>query len=144
MDFMGQGHSVRAWCGKSGVPFYTTMQWCIDQHDFRDAVFRGHNLSQLYWERQLMSVVNEDLKGKAATAVIFALKTRFKSDWGETEVDFSRMDDRELIERVMAYLFQSKNKNVEQIIAEMSASHGNKQFLIDKTGEELDESMRDK
>lgn len=99
---MKQGYSLASFAGDIGKSRDTVYNWMKKYPEFKEAHQVGKQLALKFFETMLinctMGIIPEQLKQLGSkkidvTAVIFALKTRFHKDYGETQkIDHSSSD----------------------------------------------------
>lgn len=90
VELMAQGDSQIMICAKFGISRMTFRNWCSKDSDFykpdfAEAVERGLELAQAFWETELRKAtlgINQDAN---STLMIFTLKNRFREDWRESQ-----------------------------------------------------------
>lgn len=59
IDFLAEGKSVTQLSAHMGVHKSTIYQWAKDYPEFSDALTRGRELSQAYWETELVEMMRD-------------------------------------------------------------------------------------
>lgn len=110
---MRQGLSFETFAAKIDVNRDTIYEWRNQHDEFSDAVKKGFDLSQTYWEQMGVAGMAGKIKNFNATIWIFNMKNRFKwRDRQPEEVDvvvnnYSNMSEEDLDAQI-----QEKQKNL--------------------------------
>lgn len=89
-DLFDEGASKAEVCLTIGICFETFENYQKKYPDFSEAVKRGLQISQGWWEMKGRKASMGGVEGFNATAYIFNMKNRFKHDWKDKhEVEHS-------------------------------------------------------
>lgn len=75
------GETLAGMAERCDVHRETLNDWIAQHPEFSDAVKRGLQKSQIWWERQGRLATFGGTEGFNATSYIFHMKNRFKDDW---------------------------------------------------------------
>ena len=80
-----QGMSITEVSVNIGISKETFNVWRKENKDFSDAVKRGIEASQAWWESKGRQATFGGVQGFNATSYIFNMKNRFSEDWREKQ-----------------------------------------------------------
>lgn len=83
-EYLSQGFSVLAACGKCGFAKSTCYLWMEDHPEFSDAIKSGQAAAAAWWEERLMKIA--DGGDGNATAAIFGVKNRSRDEYQDKVV----------------------------------------------------------
>ncbi len=106
-ELFKEGASKAEICLELDICFDTFQDYQVQQPLFLEAVKKGMQISQGWWEQKGRQATVGGIEGFNATSFIFNMKNRFKHDWRDKqEVDnthsFGDISDDELEEKIKA------------------------------------------
>jgi hypothetical protein len=103
-EVLRSGKSKAHVCCKIGISRPTLYDWVSAHQEFSDAVSRGMQHSQAYWEDIGEQGVTGELERFSATPWIFTMKNRFRDDYAEDKAENKSISDsivEKLIDRLV-------------------------------------------
>lgn len=98
-EILASGKSLAAVCAKLDIARPTLYEWRDTYPEFRNAISRGLDRCQAYWEEIGHSGITGGYEKFSATPWIFTMKNRFRADYAE-EKDV-KSDNAVLIEKLI-------------------------------------------
>lgn len=99
-DILSKGKSLAAVCAELDICRDTLYEWRESKPEFKEALARGLQKCQLYWEEMGIKGTAGKLKGFSAPAFIFTLKNRFREDYAEQKEEKSEATS--LLEKIIS------------------------------------------
>lgn len=80
---LSSGKSLAAVCAAMDIGRQTLYDWKDKHVEFKEALDRGIQKAQSYWEEMGCDGISGEIKGFAAAPWIFTMKNRFRDDYSE-------------------------------------------------------------
>jgi hypothetical protein len=99
-----QGKSKAAVCAKLDISRPTLYNWCAKYPEFDQAVNRGMQKAQEYWEDLGEQGIKGDIEKFGAAPWIFTMKNRFREDYAEDKSESNTVPEAivmQLIDRLV-------------------------------------------
>lgn len=80
---LSTGKSLAAVCASMNIGRSTLYEWRDNHSEFREAIERGLQKAQAYWEDVGLDGITGEIKSFGAAPWIFTMKNRFRDDYKE-------------------------------------------------------------
>ena len=91
IEYLAQGKSVTQLSAKIGVSKSTIYQWASEHSEFSDALLRGQELSEAYWETELVEMMRDRDVNAPLVKLYFANRFRWSD---KQEVDHTSKGEK--------------------------------------------------
>ncbi len=104
-EILSKGKSLAAVCAHLDIARCTLYEWRESRPEFKEALDRGLQKAQLYWEELGQSGVSGDIKNFGGAPWIFTMKNRFRDDYKEDKNDNANANQA-LVEKLIDKLVE--------------------------------------